>query len=142
MLAEDDAPLERHAASLGQATNNVAEWTALLQALALASERGANDVEILADSELVVKQMRGEYKVRHPDLQPLHAQAVASLKAFRAFRIAHIPREKNKEADRLVNRALDALDREPRAPSSIHEVEPRSTPGPAGEAAILERPRG
>ena len=71
--------------------------------------RAATDVELLADSELVVKQVRGEYKVRHPDLIPLHAEAMRLIAGFRRFKIGHVPREKNKVADKLVNRALNLL---------------------------------
>lgn len=122
VLAEDGSPLERHAGYLGRATNNVAEWTALIRALELARERGAADVEVVADSELVVKQMRGEYKVRHPDLIPLHARAKTLAGAIARFRIAHVPRERNKDADKVVNRVLDAAEREPgRDPDPIRE---------------------
>lgn len=124
VLADDGAPAERHAGFLGRATNNVAEWTALLRALHLALERGASDVEVLADSELVVKQMRGEYKVRHADLIPLHAEAKALAGRIARFRIAHVPRERNKDADKVVNRILDAVEREPgRDPDPIREIE-------------------
>jgi ribonuclease HI len=98
---------ESHSGLLGQATNNVAEYSALLEALRLAAARGARDVEILADSELVVRQLHGEYRVRHPDLKPLHAEAVRLIGGFRSFRIRHVRREQNREADRLVNQALD-----------------------------------
>ena len=101
--------VEGFAGAIGRATNNVAEYTALLEALAIALAREADDVELLADSELVVKQVRGEYKVRHPDLIPLHAEAVRRIARLRRFKIGHIPREKNKDADKLVNRALNLV---------------------------------
>src|SRR5262245_36364216 len=100
-------PLTGHAGAFGRATNNVAEYRGLLEALALAERAGAQDVHLFADSELVVKQMRGEYKVRHPDLVLLHAEATRRASGFRSFVIAHVPRERNKDADRLVNRALN-----------------------------------
>ena len=102
--------VEGFAGAIGRATNNVAEYTALLAALAIAVERAAGDVELLADSELVVKQVRGEYKVRHPDLLPLHAQAVRLIAGFRKFKIGYVPREKNKDADKMVNRALNLVE--------------------------------
>ena len=102
--------VEGFAGAIGRATNNVAEYTALLAALAIAVERAADDVELLADSELVVKQVRGEYKVRHPDLLPLHAQAVRLIAGFRKFKIGYVPREKNKDADKMVNRALNLVE--------------------------------
>jgi len=102
--------VEGFAGAIGRATNNVAEYTGLLEALAIAMARDAEDVELLADSELVVKQVRGEYKVRHPDLIPLHAEAVRRIGQFRRFKIGHVPREKNKDADKLVNRALNLVE--------------------------------
>jgi ribonuclease HI len=99
--------VEGFAAAIGRATNNVAEYTALLEALAIALARDADDVELLADSELVVKQVRGEYKVKHPDLIPLHAEALRLIASIRRFKIGHVPREQNKDADKLVNRALN-----------------------------------
>lgn len=110
VLDETGRPLTGHAGSFGRATNNVAEYRGLLEALALAERAGASDVRLFADSELVVKQMRGEYKVRHPDLIPLHAEARRRASAFVRFTIEHVPRERNKEADRLVNRALNLGD--------------------------------
>jgi ribonuclease HI len=103
-------PVTGHAGAIGRATNNVAEYRGLLEALALAERAGASDVTLFADSELVVKQMRGEYKVRHPDLIPLHAEARRRVSRFTRFSIEHVPRERNKDADRLVNRALNLGD--------------------------------
>ncbi len=102
--------VEGFAGAIGRATNNVAEYSALLEALAIAVERGADDVELHADSELVVKQVRGEYKVRHPDLIPLHAEALRLIARFRRFKIGYVPRLKNKHADTLVNRALNLVE--------------------------------
>lgn len=99
--------VEGFAGAIGRATNNVAEYRGLLEALAIAVQREADDVDLQADSELVVKQVRGEYKVRHADLIPLHAEALRRIATFRRFRIGYVPREKNKHADRLVNRALN-----------------------------------
>jgi ribonuclease HI len=109
VLDPDGRAVEGFAGAIGRATNNVAEYTGLLEALTLAVERAADDVELLADSELVVKQVRGEYKVRHPDLIPLHARAVGLIAGFRKFKIGHVPREKNAIADKLVNRALNLI---------------------------------
>ncbi len=93
---------------LGRATNNVAEWTALCIGLEAAVRRGIRTLAVRLDSELVVKQLRGEYRVKHVDLQPLHRRALALLKNFDRVDIAHVPRAKNKLADRLVNQVLDA----------------------------------
>jgi ribonuclease HI len=102
-----EAAVEAHAGFLGRATNNVAEYRALLHALRLAQECGARDVAIRGDSELIVRQVRGTYKVKHPDLKPLHAEALERIRAFAKFEIAHVRREANREADRYVNRVLD-----------------------------------
>ncbi|MDR7522171.1 MAG: ribonuclease HI family protein [Armatimonadota bacterium] len=92
---------------LGEATNNVAEYQALLRALSEAEARGADDLEIYADSDLLVRQIQGTYRVRRAHLVPLHARALRALQGFRRWQIAHIPREKNAGADALANRALD-----------------------------------
>lgn len=110
VLDAEGNPVEGHAGTIGRATNNVAEYTALLEALALAKEAGADEVELRADSELVVRQMNGAYKVRHPDLIPLHAEAKRRASAFARFAIGHVRRGENKAADRLVNKALDRAD--------------------------------
>jgi len=93
---------------LGVATNNVAEYRGLLLGLARARELGATEVEVINDSELVAKQINGEYKVKHADMKPLHAQAMAALREFDAWSIRSVPRAQNADADRLVNAALDA----------------------------------
>lgn len=95
------------AAYLGEATNNVAEWTALLLGLEAANKRGIRRLHVRLDSELVVKQLRGEYRVKHAGLQPLHRQAMRLLRAFESVDVGHVPREQNVMADRLVNRVLD-----------------------------------
>ena len=129
VLDDDARPVEGFAGTIGRATNNVAEYNGLLEALALAAERGAVEVSLRADSELVVKQMRGEYRVRHPDLIPLHAEASRRAARFSRFTIDHVGREQNRDADRLVNRALDRLARGEGAPASrIHERFDAGTP--------------
>jgi ribonuclease HI len=92
---------------LGRATNNVAEYQALLQALRFAEQRGATRVRVFSDSELVVRQVNGQYKVKHPDMQVLHGEARALMRRFRDVEIAHVRREQNREADKLANTALD-----------------------------------
>jgi ribonuclease HI len=92
---------------LGVATNNVAEWTALCIGLERAKERGIRRLAVRLDSELVVKQMRGEYRVKHADLQPLHRRAQTLLRAFEHVDIKHVPRKQNALADHLVNEILD-----------------------------------
>jgi ribonuclease HI len=93
---------------LGETTNNVAEYRGLLLGLARASTLGATEVEVVNDSELVAKQVNGEYKVKHPEMKSLHSQALTALGAFDAWTIRNVPRSKNADADALVNQALDA----------------------------------
>jgi ribonuclease HI len=92
---------------LGQATNNVAEYQALIHALRWALDRGERRVRVFSDSELVVRQIEGRYKVKHPDMVPLHREATSLLQRFEEAAVNHVPREQNREADRLANRALD-----------------------------------
>ena len=92
---------------LGPASNNVAEYQALLHGLRWALSRGAARVHVFSDSELVVRQMSGAYRVKHPAMVPLHREARALALRFEEFRLAHVRREQNKEADRLANQALD-----------------------------------
>jgi ribonuclease HI len=98
---------------LGIATNNVAEWNALLIGLEAAAARGYRRLAVRMDSELVVKQVRGEYRVKHVDLQPLHRKALALLRRFEQVDVRHVPRKQNAEADRVVNRVLDQEAPEP-----------------------------
>jgi ribonuclease HI len=92
---------------LGVATNNVAEYRGLLLGLARASALGADEIEVVNDSELVAKQVNGQYKVRHPDMRPLYEQAIAALGGFERWSIRSVPRAQNAQADALVNQALD-----------------------------------
>jgi ribonuclease HI len=93
--------------TLGVATNNVAEYRGLLLGLERARELGATEVEVVNDSELVAKQVNGQYKVKHQDMKPLHAQARAALEGFKKWSIRSVPRAQNADADALVNAALD-----------------------------------
>jgi ribonuclease HI len=92
---------------LGVATNNVAEYRGLLLGLARARALGADEVEVVNDSELVAKQVNGLYKVKHPDMRPLHAQAMKALDGFARWTVRSVPRADNAAADALVNQALD-----------------------------------
>jgi ribonuclease HI len=92
---------------LGRATNNVAEYQALLHGLRFALARGAAAVEVFSDSELLVRQLEGRYRVKNPGLQPLHREAQSLLARFAKARVTHVPRERNREADALANRAVD-----------------------------------
>jgi ribonuclease HI len=99
--------LEERGERIGHATNNVAEYKALLLGIELAAARGAAELELVGDSELVVKQVKGEYKVKDANMRKLHAEVKAALRPFEQWSIRHVRREKNAEADRLVNEALD-----------------------------------
>ena len=92
---------------LGHATNNVAEYAGLVEALTVAHDEGATHVEIVSDSELLVKQMLGIYRVKHPNLIPLYEKAKAMARRFASFKIRHTLRAGNKDADRLANVAID-----------------------------------
>jgi len=124
-LDADGAFLEGRGGFLGRATNNVAEYHGLLEALRWAVREGARRVRIQADSELIVKQWRGTYRVRHPDLKPLYEQAVRLARDVGHVEVVHVRRESNRDADRMVNRALDRA--ESGAGESVHEV--ASPPG-------------
>ena len=110
VLATPDGDVvdEAHA-FLGVATNNVAEYRGLLLGLKRANALGADEVEIVNDSELVAKQINGLYKVKHPDMRPLHAQAMRALSGFDRWTVRSVPRAQNAGADALVNQALDAV---------------------------------
>ena len=99
--------VDERARLLGSATNNVAEYRALLLGVARAHELGARDVEVVGDSELIAQQVRGAYKVKNAALRELHAEAMAALRQFDHWSIETVPRERNTRADALVNAALD-----------------------------------
>jgi ribonuclease HI len=105
----DGGVLDEVGERIGVATNNVAEYKALLRGIALAGALGAREVELVNDSELIAKQVNGAYKVKHPAMKPLYEQAVAALRGFDSWRIRSVPRAQNADADRLVNEALDGL---------------------------------
>lgn len=92
---------------IGEATNNIAEYRALLLGLELARELGAGEVELINDSELVSRQIGGEYKVKHAGLKPLFLEAMRTLRGFDAWSVRSVRREHNERADALVNQALD-----------------------------------
>jgi ribonuclease HI len=109
VLHTPDGTLVAEAArTIGRATNNVAEYRALLLGLERARELGATEVELINDSELIAKQVTGRYKVKHADMKPLHAEARDALAGFERWTIRSVPRAQNAQADALVNAALDA----------------------------------
>ncbi len=94
-------------AYIGEATNNIAEYRALLLGLELARDLGASEVEVVNDSELVARQIGGEYKVKHAGLKPLFLEAMSELRGFDSWAVRSVRREHNERADELVNEALD-----------------------------------
>jgi ribonuclease HI len=111
LKAPDGSTVARGYRYLGHATNNEAEYQAVLIGLQQALKSGFHSVTIRADSELLVRQLKGEYRVKSPHLQVLHAEALSLLRQFTSWRAEHIPRAQNAEADRLANKAIDT--REP-----------------------------
>lgn len=105
--AETGEVVAEIARGLGRATNNVAEWTAVRLALEEARRLGATHVDLRMDSELVARQISGIYRVKHPDLKPIHAAAMALLRGFEGYTVGHVPRALNADADRLSNVAID-----------------------------------
>ena len=128
-------PVIEHGETMGTATNNVAEYTALLAALTKAAELGLRDITIHSDSELLVKQMNGEYRVKHPDLLPLYEEAVQLRRAIPTVRIQHVRREQNKRADELCNIALDGEKPKP-APSSSGSAGPKPPTAVIGDQRV------
>ena len=118
---------------IGRSTNNVAEYYGLIAAMDYAQSHGVRAIRIESDSELLVKQMRGLYKVKSADLQPLYERAQKTAKAFESFRIDHVYREQNREADALANEALDEVEGKPRPaappkPDPTDKLSPRRVP--------------
>jgi len=128
--AADGTPLVTLGRFIGFATNNVAEYHALLTGLRRCQELGGRNLLVRGDSELIIKQMRGEYRVRHPDLRPLYEQARDLLGRFDSVKLEHNHRHKNHLADRLANLAMDRR-------SEVTDVEPGG-----GEAAKAQPSRG
>ena len=143
VLARPGSPPIELAEVIGTTTNNVAEYTALVEGLALAAELGVKRLAVFSDSELLVKQMRGEYRVRSGELRGLYERAKRLADGFEEFCVAHLPREQNRRADAIANEALDGRPRRrdqpppplPPAASSL----PPAAPSPA--SAIPKPPR-
>jgi ribonuclease HI len=104
----DGEVVDRLGEAIGVATNNVAEYRGLLLGVRRAAELGASEVEVVNDSELVAKQVNGQYKVKHADMKPLHAESLRALGAFERWTVRSVPRAQNAAADELVNQTLDA----------------------------------
>ena len=131
----DAEPLATISEALGRQTNNVAEWTAVVRALDLAAELGAEEVHLLLDSMLVVEQISGRWRVKDAKLGPLHDEAIAGLRRFRRWSARHVPRRENATADALANEALDRV--AAGGPALVVRRPPAGQGGPAGRSTQL-----
>jgi ribonuclease HI len=142
VLARPGLPVVEEADTIGKATNNVAEYTALIEGLELATELGVKKLAVFSDSELMVKQVRGEYRVKNEDLRPLYEEAKRLAASFESFTITHVRREQNKRADEIGNEALDGKPRKRGQPApSEHEPPVKSertakTPTPSASRTV------
>jgi ribonuclease HI len=109
IYTQSDRVLKQSGEYIGEGTNNHAEYTALIRALTAARDLGATEADCFLDSELVVKQLHGKYKVREQNLQQLIGEVFRLMKSFSRIEFTHVPREKNQLADKLVNEALDEV---------------------------------
>jgi broad specificity phosphatase PhoE/ribonuclease HI len=121
--------LAERAEAIGVATNNVAEYQGLIAGLAAAAELNADEVEVRMDSKLVIEQMTGRWKIKHPGLRPLAAQAATLVRSFSAVSWQWVPRERNRDADRLANQAMDAAARGEAAARGTDTAGTRSAAG-------------
>ncbi len=124
--------VERIRKAIGQTTNNVAEYYALIAALDYAAAHGITKLSIRSDSELLVRQIQGRYKVKSASLRPLHERARKLAQALAYFSIEYVPREQNREADALANAALDR-----KGSASAREMRPDETPKPKAETRAI-----
>jgi ribonuclease HI len=110
IIDPEGSPIVQVGRAIGRATNNDAEYAGLVAGLEAALDAGVRDLEVRLDSQLLVRQVLGQYRVKAPNLKPLHRRAVSLLTRFDHARVVHVPREQNALADSLANRALDAKD--------------------------------
>ncbi len=135
----DGSRIQAKAFFLGQATNNVAEYTAMVKALEAAKQLGTKQIKVYSDSELLVRQLKGEYKVKSEQIRPLFSQAVDLLNEFEIWNIQHVTRDKNKQADKLVNQALNIerdIEGKTEAPAKNKKPSPRAFRRESGRRAI------
>lgn len=137
VIARTGLPSVEEAATLGNTTNNVAEYTALVRALEAAADLGLQRINVFSDSELLVKQMNGEYRVKHPDLLPLYQDARELVKEFESVSISHVRREQNKRADALCNEALDGKLGKPK-PAPASPAAPKQPKTQVNDSAVRE----
>jgi ribonuclease HI len=126
------APVAAFAKFLGETTNNFAEYQGLLAALEYALSHGYPRLCVLTDSELMARQISGRYKIRSPDLKPLHDKAQGLIARLESFSIRHVYREQNREADRLANKAMD---------DAARGIAPRQPAPPAPRTVVPDPPR-
>ena len=139
--AADGTPIFTLGRFIGRATNNVAEYTALITALQEAKKLGARKIIVRGDSELIIKQMRGEYRVKHPDMKILCTQAQALVATFESATITHNLREHNELADRLANLAMDRKADVSETNSVVSEPEVHSHPADHVDAPAAVAPK-
>jgi ribonuclease HI len=130
--APDGEVVAEVAKGIGHATNNVAEYQALLEGLELAAGQGVRELDVFSDSLLMVEQMKGRYKVKNPGLQPLHARARRLVGSFDRVRFHAVRRELNKAADALANQAMDAQEAAERDGAG-----PLCPPGSGGQSSLF-----
>ena len=133
LRAQDGTPLITLGRFIGRATNNTAEYQALIVGLQKAHELGAKKLLIRGDSELIIKQMKGEYRVRHPELKPLHEEATHLIHQFKEAKLEHNLRHKNALADKLANLAMDKKKEVNDAGDDSPLDEPTPIPAAAGD---------
>ena len=142
VIAQDGKPPIEEAGRIGRATNNVAEYTALVRALERAAQQGGGRLHIRSDSELLVRQMKGEYRVKNEDLQVLYQEAKQLCRKFESVSFEHVPRAQNARADELCNIALDGGSRReaPRRKAAAAGLSPGADGcGARGGHCLLER---
>ena len=142
VLRRDGQPDIEDCNTIGKATNNVAEYTALIRALELAHELGVRKLAVFSDSELLVKQMNGEYKVKNAELQDLFREAQHIRKQYENVTLTHVRREFNKDADRLCNEALDGRPRRHGATGVEAALEKPLSPPPPPVGKSARKPVG
>jgi ribonuclease HI len=144
VLIEDEAGavLAEFSEFLGKCTNNYAEYAAVLAALNFAVEQGHPRLRVIADSELIVKQIRGQYRVNSPELKPLHEEARHRIARLEGFEIRHVLREKNRKADELANVAMDrGMGRSAGSPAAAASAGAGAAP-PVSKASPLKAAAG
>jgi ribonuclease HI len=140
VLARPGLPVVEEADTIGTASNNVAEYTALVEGLTLASELGVKALQVFSDSELMVKQMNGEYKVKNEDLRALYEEACRLRRQFEKVTLTHVRREQNKRADLIGNEALDGRPRRRGEPAPADFLPEKEVGGSGSSSRPAPRP--